>query len=251
MHPLIIGNWKMYLSVAESVALAERLTAHPWPTTVDLVVCPSFSAIDRVRAILPPQIAVGAQDAAADDVGAFTGAVGARSLGELGCHYVIVGHSERRRDAHEDDAEIRRKIIAVRAAGLTPILCIGETSAERRAGEAAEVVRRQLTTALLETTDVRPIIIAYEPVWAISAQADKKIASGTTPEQALAEMIPMIQHTMTTMNIPDAAWRFLYGGSVTPENASALRALPGVTGCLVGAASTDAVRFQSIVAAFA
>jgi triosephosphate isomerase (TIM) len=226
---LIVGNWKMNGSVA---ALAEiDAMAVGMPDGVDVAICPPFTLIAHAggRGVL-----IGAQDCHAKASGAHTGCVSADMLVEAGAVYCIVGHSERRTDNGETDSDVRAKAEAAIAAGLTAIVCVGETLAERDAGEASMVVKRQLSGSLPGILD--KTVVAYEPVWAIG--------TGLTPSvDDVAEMHASIR----AIAGPDM--RILYGGSVKPTNAAELLNVENVDGALVGGASLTAADFLPIVAA--
>ena len=226
---LVAGNWKMHGSRASIAALLDELVKANPP---GCAVCPPFPFIaqvaDRLRGT---RIAWGAQNAYEHAQGAYTGEVSAAMLAEFGCRYVIVGHSERRHIYGESDAQVAAKYKAVRAAGLTPILCVGETLEERDAGKTEAVVGRQLDAVRFETG-----VLAYEPVWAIGT------GRNATPEQAQAV------HGFLRHKVP-ADTPILYGGSVKPQNAAAIFAMPDVDGGLIGGASLVAKDFLDIVKA--
>jgi triosephosphate isomerase (TIM) len=226
---LIAGNWKMNGSV---MALAEIDTiGSAVPDGVDVLICPPFTLITPACG---RGVAVGAQDCHPKPAGAHTGCVAADMLVEAGATYCIVGHSERRTDNYETDAEVRAKAEAVIAAGMTAIVCVGETLAERDAGDALTVVKRQLSGSLPGILD--KTVVAYEPVWAIG--------TGRTPSaDDVAEMHAAIRAIVG----PDV--RILYGGSVKPSNAAELLHIDNVDGALVGGASLTAAEFAPIIAA--
>jgi len=225
--------------------LEERLQPE-WP--VDIVVFPPYVYLaDAVRMLEEGVIAVGAQDVCTEPVGAFTGQVAAAMLKDVGCKYVIVGHSERRRLYHEDDVLVARKFAAVLQAGLTPLLCVGETLEERESHRTEEVVARQLeaVTAMNGVSSLAEAIVAYEPVWAIGT------GRTASPEQAQA----VHAYLRDRIGAQDAKMarrlRILYGGSVKASNAAELFAMPDVDGGLVGGASLSADEFLEICAAAA
>ena len=245
VRPLIAGNWKMHGSVAEAAALAGALRAGAGAggQPADLLVCPPFLHVAQVAALLAgSRVAVGAQDCHAAPRGAHTGDVAAPMLRDAGATYVILGHSERRTDHGETDAAVRAKAVAAAAAGLTPIVCVGETEAERLAGQAEAVVARQLAGSLAD--DVVGIV-AYEPVWAIG--------TGRTPTEAdIAAIHGTIRAALVArFGAAGGAMRILYGGSMKPGNARAILALPDVDGGLVGGASLVAPDFLAIARAAA
>jgi triosephosphate isomerase (TIM) len=246
-RPLIAGNWKMHGSRAENAELIEALLLGlPAQTPVDIVVCPPFVYLWEVsRLVKASNIALGAQSVCAEQVGAFTGEASASMLKDVGCKYVIVGHSERRAIYKEDDALVARKFLAAQSQGLIPILCVGETLEERERGQTMQVVSRQLT-AVLDLAGVaalRAAVIAYEPVWAIGT------GKNATPEQA-QEVHAHIRTAVAARDAKIAAdVRILYGGSVKAANARELFAMPDVDGGLVGGASLKAEEFLKICAA--
>ena len=231
--PLVAGNWKMHGSRASIAALLDALVEHN-PT--GCAVCVPFPYLGQVAERLRGSpIAWGAQNVSEHAQGAYTGEVSAAMLAEFGCRYVIVGHSERRQLYGETDAQAAAKFAAVKAAGMTPILCVGETLRERDAGKTEEVVGRQLEE-VLEKNSVEKSVLAYEPVWAIGT------GRNATPEQAQAV------HAFLRKRVP-AATPILYGGSVKPQNAAAIFAMPDVDGGLIGGASLVAKDFLDIVKA--
>jgi triosephosphate isomerase len=234
---LVAGNWKMHGSLASNGALLEALLAQlGGETGVEIAVCPPYPYLAQVAARLAgTPIAWGAQNASEHVQGAYTGEVSAAMLKELGCRFVLVGHSERRQLFGESDAAVAAKFRAVQAAGVTPILCVGETLQEREAGRTQEVIGRQLG-AVLERADFGNAVLAYEPVWAIGT------GRNATPEQAQAV------HSFLRTRIA-AGSRILYGGSVKAQNAAAIFAMPDVDGGLIGGASLVAQEFIEIVRA--
>jgi triosephosphate isomerase len=222
---LVVGNWKMHAVGAELAAAVRGRLPAPRCT---VAVCPAFPYLREVgEALRGSAIALGAQDLHWEDEGAFTGAVSARMLRAAGCSYVIVGHSERRRLFGETDAAVARKVRAALAAGLRPILCVGETADERDAGYALRRVRDQVAAAFAPGC-----VVAYEPVWAIGS------GRAASPEDAAAA-------AEAVRDVAGAEVAVLYGGSVTPENAAAF--LRVTDGALVGGASLDPDRFAAIV----
>jgi triosephosphate isomerase (TIM) len=246
-RPFIAGNWKMNLNRAAAVALAEAVAKRAEGVEgVDLAVCPPFCYLEAVgRAIAGSKVALGAQNMYHQADGAFTGEISAAMLCDLGCRYVILGHSERRHVLGESDAEINKKVLVALAAALTPIVCVGELLAEREAGRTSEVIRRQFDGSLagLSPQQMGRIVIAYEPVWAIGTG---KVA---TPQQAegvhldLRKIIANRYNEEIAQSVP-----IQYGGSVKPENAAELLRQPDIDGALVGGASLKADQFIGIVA---
>jgi triosephosphate isomerase len=229
--PLVAGNWKMHGSRAANQALLDGIVAGV--KGVECAVCVPFPYLaqgqERLRGT---QVALAAQNLSEHASGAYTGEVSGAMLAEFGCRYVLVGHSERRQLYGEPDAQVAAKFAAARAAGITPILCVGETLAEREAGRTEEVVARQLETVLAKG-GMADAVVAYEPVWAIGT------GRTATPEQAQAV------HGFLRQRV-GAATRILYGGSVKPENAAAIFAMPDVDGGLIGGASLVAQDFNAI-----
>lgn len=234
---LIAGNWKMNGSraaLAELDAIAEAARAN---RQADVAICPPFTLIEAAAA-RAPSLAIGGQDCHAEASGAHTGNISAAMLKEAGATLVIVGHSERRADQHETDADVRAKASAALAAGLLTILCVGESEAEREAGRHIEMVRGQLAGSLPDRHEGAELAIAYEPIWAIG--------TGKTATPAdVAEM-----HAAIRAEVGEGV-RILYGGSVKADNAAQLFATANVDGALVGGASLTAAQFVPIVEAAA
>jgi len=252
IRPLIAGNWKMHGTLREAGLLAEAVRAGAAGLPAELLICPPFLHVPSlVAAMAGGPVAVGAQDCHAATKGAHTGDVAAPMLRDAGATHVILGHSERRADHAETDAVVRAKVQAALAAGLVPVACVGETEAERLAGQAEAVVRRQLAESLPDDFAgiVAPAggagIVAYEPVWAIG--------TGRTPtESDIAAIHATIRETLVArFGAAGQATRILYGGSMKPGNAKAILALPNVDGGLVGGASLVAADFLAIAAAAA
>lgn len=248
-RPLVAGNWKMNGSraaLAELAKMGEGLNAGRLWEQVDLAICPPAPYLFlAAAAAIGTRVAVGAQDCHAEPSGAFTGDLAAEMLVESGCTFVIVGHSERRTMHAETDAQVQAKAKAALRAGLTPIICVGETRAEREAGKALDVVQQQIEGSVPAGVQGRSIIIAYEPVWAIG--------TGLTPTAAdVAEMHARIRQVLHHQTGQSAdAVRILYGGSVKPGNAKELMSVANVDGALVGGASLNASDFLAIAAAYA
>ncbi|MBL8642687.1 MAG: triose-phosphate isomerase [Rhodospirillaceae bacterium] len=243
-QPLIAGNWKMNGSTAQAKALAGDLAARakgaagPLPR---IALCPPAGLISTVAAAVAGSVvAVGAQDCHAKEKGAHTGDTSAVLLKDLGCTYVIVGHSERRADHGETNEAVRTKAEAALAAGLTPIICVGETEAERDAGKAADVVRSQVSGSVPAKSTAANTVIAYEPVWAIGT------GRTPTPDDVKA-MHAVARETYGKAHADGADLAILYGGSVKGSNAATLLAVAGVDGALVGGASLDAADFWTII----
>ena len=245
---LIAGNWKMNGLVAATAELEQVVAAAAAaPATVEVAICPPFTLIDRfAQRAAGTRLLVGAQDAHANESGAHTGCISAPMLRDIGATLVIVGHSERRTDQRESDAEVRAKAASVIRAGMTAIVCVGETEAERDAGQALAVVGRQLDGSLPDGARASNLVIAYEPVWAIG--------TGRTPSiEDVAEMHAFIRRRLVERLGADEAEgvRILYGGSVKPSNAVELLSVDNVDGALVGGASLTAAQFVPIIEAAA
>lgn len=242
--PLIAGNWKMNglnAALVEIDKLADLLGAGERPDCA-VAICPPATLLSALSARAGATgILTGGQDCHPKARGAHTGDISAVMLADAGATYVIVGHSERRTDHHEDDALVRSKALAALGAGLTPIICVGETRAEREAGRAIAVVTSQLLGSVPDEAGTNEVVIAYEPVWAIG--------TGRTPTPAdIARMHEVIREAAAGRLGPAAAgMRVLYGGSVNPANAATLLATPGVDGALVGGASLKALDFLAII----
>lgn len=245
--PVVAGNWKMHGSRAESAQLVESIIAYlPAEAGAECVVCPPFVYLhDVCRMLRGSPVRLGAQDVCAEAQGAYTGEVSPAMLKDVGCTYVIVGHSERRALFGEDDQLVARKFAAAQSKELVPILCVGEQLTERESGRTHEVVSRQLE-AVLELCSAEAFanaVIAYEPVWAIGT------GRNATPEQA-QDVHAFIRARVAARDARiAAATRILYGGSVKAGNAAELFAMPDVDGGLIGGASLKAEEFMTILAA--
>jgi triosephosphate isomerase (TIM) len=246
LRPLIAGNWKMNGSVAalaEALAVRDRLAEPDFARGVDVMVCPPAPLLPLLaRELAQGRLLLGAQDCHAAPSGAHTGDVSAELLKDVGASAVILGHSERRAEHGESDQDVRRKVMAAHRAGLTAIICLGETAGERRAGLTLAVIGRQLARSLPEQVRAADTVIAYEPVWAIgtglSAKADDVAEVHGFLRQALAERC----------GEEGTGLRLIYGGSVKPDNAKQLLGIDHVNGALVGGASLKAADFLGIVA---
>ena len=240
LRKLVAGNWKMngsLASLAELDAIAAAAQAQP---SVDVAVCPPFTLIAPAAA-RTPALAIGAQDCHGAPKGAHTGCTSAAMLVEAGAKLAIVGHSERRADQQESDAEVQAKAMAAIAAGLIAIVCVGETEAERDAGRAVAVVEAQLDGSIPRDGTGATLVVAYEPVWAIG--------TGRTPSTGdVAEMHAAIRGKLgALLGAEGGKVRILYGGSVKPDNARELLAVADVDGALVGGASLTAAQFVPII----
>jgi triosephosphate isomerase len=244
--PLMAGNWKMHKTGAEGAEFVRTLHARIGdPGTVEVVVAPPFTGLaEAVAATAGASITVAAQNCHWEEKGAFTGEVSPPMLVSLGVHWVIIGHSERRQLFGETDEGVARKVRAVLEHGLLPIMCVGETEAERVDGRTEDVLRRQVAGGLAE---VRPdeatrLVVAYEPVWAIGT------GRTATPEMAQEACAFVRQRVAAALGGPEAeAVRVLYGGSVKPDNVDELMAQADIDGALVGGASLDVESFARIV----
>ncbi|HEU5463669.1 MAG TPA: triose-phosphate isomerase [Candidatus Binatia bacterium] len=247
---LVVGNWKMNGGPKACAALAAEVSRglEVQPATVEVVLAPPFTGLAVVRqAIAARPIALAAQNCHDQESGAFTGEVSAAMLEEIGCRFVIVGHSERRRLFNESDATIARKVAAVLRHAMRPILCVGETREERERDQTWSVISRQLDSALkgLDEGGIDTVEIAYEPVWAIGTGLNAGAQQIDEIHRAIRNfLIERFGHTR------GAAVRLLYGGSVNPANARMIAEIDSVDGLLVGGASLIAESFLTIVQSF-
>ncbi len=243
---IIAGNWKLNKTPLEAIQLTDELKRLLVDVGgVDIVLCPPFvDLIDVVEALNECDMAVGAQNVFWEDSGAFTGEISAPMLKSMSVRYCIVGHSERRQYFGETNATVNKRIRACLKHGLIPIVCVGENLAEREGNQTFAVIQAQLEGSLagLTTDEMRPIVLAYEPVWAIGT------GKTATPEQA-QDVHAFIRTVLSKIFNADTAQetRLQYGGSVTPENSAALMAKPDIDGALVGGASLKAAAFAAIV----
>jgi len=244
--PLIAGNWKMYKTASEAVTLVQTIKAAVHTVSnVGIVICPPFTALSEVSKLLKDTaIELGAQNMYSAPEGAFTGEISPTMLKDVGCRYVILGHSERRQYFKEDDILIHEKVKTALKYSLVPIVCVGETLAEREAKNHFDVVKTQFDESLgrLEKDDVSKVVIAYEPVWAIGTG---KTAS---PDQA-EQMHSYIRRLLNEKFGQEIGNRIpiLYGGSVKPDNTRSLMEKPNIDGALVGGASLKAESFAQII----
>ena len=247
-RPVVAGNWKMHGTRAENARLVEALIEGADEAPCEVVICPPFVYLWEIgRQVKDSTIALGAQSVCAEAEGAFSGEVSAAMLKDVGCRYAIVGHSERRQLYREDDSLVARKFVAAQAAGLVPILCVGETLEEREQGVTEAVIGRQLD-AVIEVAGIAALaraIVAYEPVWAIGT------GKTATPEQAQAVHAFIRGRVAARDATIGGGLRLLYGGSVKAANAADLFGKPDVDGGLVGGASLKADEFLRICAAAA
>ena len=246
---LIVGNWKMNGLAEDGLALVRAVEAGALETC-DIGIAPPATLLREVAGVLAAKqegqtaVLLGGQDCHSDESGAHTGDISAAMLKDAGCRFVIVGHSERRQDHGEGDALIRSKALATHGAGLMAIVCVGETEAERDAGDAASVIVRQLAGSLPEAITPDDTVIAYEPIWAIG--------TGRTPSlDEIADMHGTIRGWLkdSVSGGDGGSFRILYGGSVKPDNAREILAIADVSGALVGGASLQATDYLAICAA--
>jgi triosephosphate isomerase len=249
-RPIIAANWKMHKTHLEAIQAVQKLSYlvdKKDGERVEVVICPPFTALRSIQTLIEGdrlEYELGAQNVHWEERGAFTGEVSAPMLAALKCRYVIVGHSERRQHFGESDDVVRRKVRAILGAGMTPILCVGETLEERDTGRTEDRVVEQLKAALggLDEGPVGAMVVAYEPIWAIG--------TGRNAEPADAgEVISMIRRTAASLASPAAsqAMRVQYGGSVKAGNIREFMAHPEIDGALVGGASLDPEEFALIV----
>ena len=243
--PYIAANWKMHKTVTEAAEFVDALLPRIAATQSDVVICPPFTALNAVvERRYGTAVKVAAQNMHEEDSGAYTGEVSAPMLVELDVEAVVLGHSERRQLFAETDEALARKVPAALAAELEPILCVGESEEARDAGEAEEVLERQLQADLagLEAGQIENVVVAYEPIWAIGT-------GRTASAEQAQESCAFIRDVLRARGAAADRVRILYGGSVKPANAAELLALPDVDGALVGGASLDAEEFAAIVEA--
>jgi triosephosphate isomerase len=244
-RPFIAGNWKMYMTIPEALEFVKQLQEASFEIeAAQCVVIPPFTALNEVNKVLEgSSVFLGAQNVFWEEKGAYTGEISAPMLKDAGCTFVVIGHSERRQYFGETDETVNKKIKATLALGLVPIMCIGESLEEREKGETIQKVGTQIAEGLdgLEAADVRQIIIAYEPIWAIGTGLT------ATPEQA-QEVHSFIREKLAEMHGKDVASYaiILYGGSVKPENTFSLLKEKDINGALVGGASLKAETFAEI-----
>jgi triosephosphate isomerase len=244
---LIAGNWKMNTDRATAVSLAEAVDKRSGEFKhLDILVCPPSVYLVPVAEVLEDSsVALGAQNMYFEASGAFTGEISAAMLKDVGCSYVILGHSERRHILGETDELVNKKTHAAIAAGLIPIVCVGELEAERDAGQTAAVIRRQVDGSLANVGEdqIERVVIAYEPVWAIGSG---KVATPDQAEEVHADLRRLLAQRYNDATASQV--KILYGGSVKPDNARQLLSQPNVDGALVGGASLKANDFLGIAA---
>jgi len=244
--PLIAGNWKLHNGVAQSMALAGSIAAHVDDgLACDVAVAPVATSLMAVKQTLEGSaVGLSAQNTHWEDSGAFTGELSPALLADVGCDYCIIGHSERRQYFGETDAGVRKKIAALRAHELVPILCVGESLEERESGKTLERVLGQVEAALegLDSVVLAPLVVAYEPIWAIGTGRTAKASDAQDVHQAIRGHLATLKGKSWADSV-----RILYGGSVKPSNADELLAQPDVDGALVGGASLSADDFVPII----
>src|SRR6266404_2431504 len=243
---IVAGNWKMNKTVAEALDLVRDLKLELINIKeVDIVVCPPFTALGEVsKAILDSNLRLGAQNMSEHNVGAYTGEIAAVMLKEFSVRYVILGHSERRQYQKESDALISKKALAVHAASLKPIVCVGETLAEREGGQTNTVLEKQVHGSLagLSKEQMSETIVAYEPVWAIGTGKTATTAQAQETHAHIRVLLARMFDETVARRV-----RIQYGGSVKPSNARELMSQPDVDGALVGGASLEARSFADII----
>jgi triosephosphate isomerase len=243
--PILVANWKMHMTAAEAVAYAEAFVPQVGDVEdVDVALAPPFTALERLsHALSGSNIALAAQNVNPEPKGAFTGEISTGMLAELGCRYTIVGHSERRTYYGESNAYVANKASALFAAGIVPIVCVGESLEEREAGRTIDVVGSQLegSLALVSDAHAAELVIAYEPIWAIGT------GRTATPETAQQVHAFVRERLRARFGATAEQIRIQYGGSVKPENVDELMAQPDIDGALVGGASLDPAAFSRIV----
>lgn len=241
-RPLLVGNWKMHKDREEAVALASALRESLHDAPAEVVLCPPFTVLYPVAGIVKDSsLYLGAQNVHWQRAGAYTGEIAPGMLVDLGCRYVIVGHSERRQWFGETDEHVARKVKAALEAGLTPIVCVGENWEERQRGETEAKVTLQVraATAWLAPEEMPRVVFAYEPLWAIGTGRNAEGADAAAVAARIREEIGKLTSAGTV--------RVLYGGSVKADNVAEFAAQPHLNGALVGGASLDAQQFTAIV----
>lgn len=243
--PIIAGNWKMNNTIAQTEALLKDLKPLVVDADCEVVVCTPFTSLAKaIELTKNTNIAVGAENVHWAEKGAFTGEISAEMLTELGVKYVIIGHSERRQYFNETDETVNKRVKAALAAGLKPIICIGETLTEREGGKVEEVLVRQTTGAFadIDAKELKNIVIAYEPVWAIGT-------GKTATAQQANDTIKIVRDTIAKLYGKSEAdkMRIQYGGSMNPKNAKELMAMEEIDGGLIGGASLKALDFSQVV----
>jgi triosephosphate isomerase len=245
-RPIIAANWKLHKTIAEARQFVERLCHHcPDPGELDVVLAAPFTALTAMHdGMRPTPYLLAAQDVFWEDSGAYTGEVSAPLLVDAGCSYVIIGHSERRQYFGETDETISKKVAAALRSGLHSIVCVGESLAQRQAGETFVVVERQIRQGLVtcDTSAMARLVVAYEPIWAIGTGVTATPAQAQEVHRHIREVLGQVWGAEVAQSI-----RLQYGGSVNPHNIAALMAEEDIDGALVGGASLDAETFARIV----
>ncbi len=244
MKKLIVANWKMNMTKASGISLVKSLSAkinRSISSSREVVVCPPFTLISEISKILKSsKISLGGQDCSTDSFGAFTGDISSLMLKDLGCKYVIVGHSERREHHNESEKIIKNKLDLALSLGLKVILCVGEKMQERKKGNTIRIITRQLQLSISKKCNNKNTIIAYEPVWSIG--------SGVTPKDSeICDVHNFIKNKSSQLSIGDKPLMVLYGGSVNPGNSKNILSLQNVDGALVGGASLKLKSFLDII----
>jgi len=244
MKKLIVANWKMNMTKASGISLVKSLSAkinRSISSSREVVVCPPFTLISEISKILKSsKISLGGQDCSTDSFGAFTGDISSLMLKDLGCKYVIVGHSERREHHNESEKIIKNKLDLALSLGLKVILCVGEKMQERKKGNTIRIITRQLQLSISKKCNNKNTIIAYEPVWSIG--------SGVTPKDSeICDVHNFIKNKSSQLSIGDKPLMVLYGGSVNPRNSKNILSLQNVDGALVGGASLKLKSFLDII----
>lgn len=242
MKPLIAANWKMNMDIKDSVSFINKFKVLIKDIKNEIVICPPFTLLNEVnKSIKNTNVKLGAQNMHFEEEGAFTGEVSGLMLKDIGCEYVILGHSERRQYFNETDELINKKITTALKRNLKPILCIGETLDQRNNNETLKIIENQLRNCLNNINEMENIVVAYEPIWAIGT------GKNATPQQAeeahkfIRELLTNMYNEKVSNNI-----RIIYGGSMKPENSKELLSMPNIDGGLVGGASLDAKSFAKI-----
>lgn len=244
-RPLLAGNWKMHLNIADAVELAKNVAAAAEQSDRDVMIAPAFTALSAVaKALKGSRLFLGAQNVAWEAQGAFTGEIAPPMLTDIGVRMVIIGHSERRHIFLEDDAMINRRLRAALNYDLTPVLCLGETLAEREVGSTFQVLEMQLRGGLQEVSAAQAaqVVLAYEPVWAIGTGRTASTDQAQEAHAFLRRLLAKIYNK----NLAETV-RVLYGGSVKPDNISALMAQADIDGALVGGAALKIDAFERII----
>ena len=241
-----IANWKMNKTHSESIQFVQNLKIKDlYNTQVKIILCPPFTALFSVKEVVDSSIEIGAQNVHNETHGAFTGEVSASMLKDLGCVWVILGHSERRHVFLEEDEFIHKKLLRVLEDGLHPILCIGESLEERESGNTKSVLLNQLKSALRDVnpSDTKNLVIAYEPDWAIGT-------GKTASPEVILDAHKTVRNILNNLGFNGQQISVLYGGSVTPDNAEELNSIEGVDGFLIGGASLNIESFYEIYKSF-